>query len=208
MGFTGVNDLRIFKQITGGDAVQVEIKGGNIFPYRFKGLLCFCANALPNFGGDKGSHVYERFVPIPCNNVIHKDKQDATLLEKMFAESEAIINDRWIPAARQVIENGYRFDIPAVSVEALEQYKVDNSPVITFFTEYCKMREPGDTYSDGYTCVSIYNAFTIWYRDEYSGRTPVSKQAFRKEISDYLKLANIEKRKSKSRYYIFTLNVE
>ena len=89
-------------------------------------------NNLPKFGGDNGPWVYERIMVVSCNNVIPKDKQDKTLLEKMFAERTGIIQ-KAVKALVKVIENGYRFDEPKSVIEMREKYMNDNNTVVTFF---------------------------------------------------------------------------
>ena len=42
---------------------------------------------------------------------------------------------------KEVIKNGYRYDIPQCCTDRLKQYQQDNSPVLTFFNECCIMRE-------------------------------------------------------------------
>lgn len=65
-----VKEQKIFKQLTGGDSIQAENKGEKSFTFRYKGLLWFLANQLPLFGGDKGQHVYDRWIVIHCTNSI------------------------------------------------------------------------------------------------------------------------------------------
>lgn len=61
-------------------------KGQQAFEFTFNGLLWFCMNRLPKFGGDDGKWVYDRIMVVDCPNVIPKEQQDKQLLEKMFAE--------------------------------------------------------------------------------------------------------------------------
>lgn len=67
-----------------------EFKGQQGFEYTYGGLLWFCMNRLPKFGGDDGQWVYDRIMVVECPNVIPKDMQDKTLLDKMYAEREGI----------------------------------------------------------------------------------------------------------------------
>ena len=59
-GFMPIKELKIFKQLTGGDSIMIEGKCRDPFNYTFKGFLWFCCNQLPKFGGDRGEHVYNR----------------------------------------------------------------------------------------------------------------------------------------------------
>ena len=116
MSFMSVRELKMFKQITGGDAVSVEFKGKTSFNYVYRGLLWFCMNALPKFGGDKGDWVYDRIVVVNADNVIPPESQDKTLLEKMFSEREGIVYLA-VTAMKEAIKNGYNFSVPDSSLE-------------------------------------------------------------------------------------------
>ena len=76
MSFMSVDELKTFKKITGGDSLFAEFKGQQGFEYTYSGMLWFCMNRLPKFGGDDGKWVYDRILPIHCVNVIPKEEQD------------------------------------------------------------------------------------------------------------------------------------
>lgn len=89
MSFLSVDELKTFKNLTGGDSVFAEFKGQQGFEYTYNGLLWFCMNRLPKFGGDNGQWVYDRIMVVRCQNIIPKAKQakqDKHLLDKMYAE--------------------------------------------------------------------------------------------------------------------------
>lgn len=69
MGSAKIDELEKFKAITGGDTIDYEFKGKDRFSAKYTGLLIFCCNNLPKFGGDRGEHVYDRMITLPCNNV-------------------------------------------------------------------------------------------------------------------------------------------
>jgi len=91
MGYVSVKELKIFKQITGGDNIFMEDKGKSGFSGRFNGVLWFGMNELPKFGGDRGEWVYNRIIPFVCSNVIPENEQDKEITDKMYAERETII---------------------------------------------------------------------------------------------------------------------
>ena len=189
MSFVSVQELKIFKNVTGGDDILLEFKGKNAFPYKFKGFLWFCANELPSFGGDRGEWVYDRIIPFECKNVIPKAKQDKHLLDKMFAEREAIINVYLIPALQRLIANGYNFTLPNNVLDDLESYRDKNSPVRTFYKECCIMRKE---YTDGVTLATLYSAFKNWYYTNMNRSCTLSRKSFKKELAEYLGMPNPE----------------
>ena len=75
MTFATISEVKIFKNLTGGDKIFSEKKCKDGFHFKFDGFFLFGANVLPRFGGDRGDWVYERFFVIPCNNVIPVKKR-------------------------------------------------------------------------------------------------------------------------------------
>lgn len=204
MSYATVSELKLFKQITGGDEISIEKKGRDAFNYKYNGFLWFCTNELPKFGGDRGKWVYERIIPFRCSHVIPKDKQDKLICEKMFAEREAIVC-RCITAVKKVIENGYRFDVPTDCMKELDEYQKDNSPCIQFFDECCIMR-PDGRIRDSCTTRKVHDVFKEWCRDNTGGYTPKTA-VFKKEIAQYINVNEkaVSNKYNGNWYYIFTL---
>ena len=204
MGFMNVKQLRTFKQITGGDGINCEFKGGAFFSYIFDGVVWFSANEMPRFGGDKGDWVYDRMIIAKCDNVIPKDKQDKNLVEKMMKEAPAIINIL-LSHVKDVIANGYEYHVPEECKLAREQYKKENSLVQTFLDE---CTEPRKSY-DCCTTKKMYDVFKAWCSDNARGYTPTN-QEFRKELVSIYGANDIKDIQSKVKgnwYYPFTLTL-
>lgn len=117
MSFLSVDELKTFKKMTGGDSLFAEFKGQQAFEFTFNGLLWFCMNRLPKFGGDDGKWVYDRIMVVECPNVIPKEQQDKQLLDKMYSERDGIVR-KAVRALQNVIANGYRFTEPDSISEA------------------------------------------------------------------------------------------
>lgn len=207
MSFATVSEIKLFKQITGGDEISIEKKCKDAFNYRYNGLLWFCTNELPKFGGDKGEWVYKRIIPFKCSHVISEEQQDKQLSDKMFKERETIVY-RAVMAARKVIENGYRFDIPEECDQALKDYELSNSPSIQFFEECCRIRPKGEI-RDNCTTRRIHEAFRQWCFDNSGSYVP-KVPAFRKEIAGHIGCDESMLRRQLHGYwyYVFTLTDE
>ncbi len=204
MSYMSVNELKIFKQITGGDSIFAEFKGKPAFEFVYKGLLWFCTNRLPKFGGDRGNWVYDRIITLSCNNVIPHEKQDKLLLDKMYAEREAIVYMA-IMGAKEVLANGHNFDIPSESLKQREEYKKENSPVATFFDECCVMRK-SQKITDSCTTKKMHDVFKAWCMDNNKGYAVTSRE-FKKELEQILGTDELTKRLHGQNYYIFTLTI-
>lgn len=101
MSFDYIKNLTTFKNVTGGDDVTTEFKGMNYFEMNFRGLLWFCCNQMPMFGGDRGEWVYERICILKALGKVYLPGQepegetdvvyrDPDLLDKLWEEREYI----------------------------------------------------------------------------------------------------------------------
>ena len=208
MSFMTVGELKAFKLLTGGDAVFAEFKGLPAFEYKYSGLLWFCMNRLPKFGGDDGKWVYDRIMVVNCPNVIPPEKQDKMLLDKMYAEREGIIYLA-VKALQKVIKNGYFYDEPDTVTQAREKYMSENNTVISFFEE-CMTRRLSDTIRDKATTGKIYEVYRAWCFDNNGGFAKTAKE-FRETLANYLgtTFEEMTKRVHGNRYYTdYTLTLE
>ncbi|MDE5771438.1 MAG: hypothetical protein K2I06_07415 [Ruminococcus sp.] len=205
-GFMPIKELKIFKQLTGGDSIMIEGKCRDSFNYTFKGLLWFCCNQLPKFGGDRGEHVYNRIIPVACTHRVPESERDANLVDKLVGESSGIIY-KAIQALKVAINNGYNFSVPESSKQLLEVYKVQNSPYLLFFKECCVMRKNRSL--DSVTTKVMHDVMIQWCRDNTGLQNPKVID-FKKEIAEYFKTDadKLIRKTSTRRYYSFTLNTD
>lgn len=205
-GFMVIKELKIFKQLTGGDTIEVNGKYRDGFPYIFKGFLWFCCNELPKFGGDRGEHVYNRIIPIECNHYVKPEERDAELVDKLIRESSGIIY-KAIQALKTAIANNYNFSIPESSKKLLETYKIQNSPYLSFFKECCTMRQSRKL--DSVTQKVMNDIMIQWVRDNTGLPNPKISD-FKKEVAEYLKTDTdkLIKGSHGKKYYCFTLTAE
>lgn len=160
MSYMKVDEMAIAKEITGGDMIFAEYKGKDGFTFRYDGMVWCNCNRLPYFGGDKGTHVYERFAIVSCHNVIPEEKRDPHLLEKLYAEKDAIINiaiNRFIDTVKQ----GYRFTESEDMEWNRYYYSIENSSLLSFIQERCSLRV-----KDAKILRSVFNAsYAEWCKD-------------------------------------------
>ena len=200
MSFMTVSELKTFKKITGGDSLFAEFKGQQGFEFTYSGLLWFCMNRLPKFGGDDGNWVYNRIMVVNCSNVIPPEQQDKLLLDKMYAERDGIIYLA-VRALQKVIRNGYRFDEPETVTQARADYMRDNNTVLSFFEE-CMVKREGFRISDNATTGKIYKVYVAWCRDNNGGYAKTARD-FRDDMCTYLGAAydELTKRSGGNTYY-------
>jgi P4 family phage/plasmid primase-like protien len=180
--FMKLENIGFFNALTGGDEISIEYKNKEPFDYVYRGLLWYSMNNLPKFGGDKGSHTYERIIIVKCNNIIPKEKRDPKLHDKLFLERDGIVQ-KCVCAVRQTIQNGYRFSIPQSCLNNLNEYKTENSLSVEFWNEFMSPLNYGEKPTE--TSQKVYNMFRHWCIQSGFHYMP-SIQEFTKEVSDYL----------------------
>lgn len=179
--FSAIPELNVFKKTTGGDPVDAEFKGESAFSFIYKGVLWFCGNRIPKFGGDDGTWVYDRIISLQCHNIIPEEKRDPLLLEKLYAERSGVMY-KAIQAAKLVVERGYKYTEPKSQAEMRAQYRSDNNSVLSFLHECCEMGDgSANTWCSAQT---LYRIYSRWCSD--NGRRPKSSREFRNQICEEL----------------------
>ena len=174
MSYQRIEDMSLFKQLTGGDSIQIEFKNKNPFNYLYKGFLWFNCNKLPLFGGDTGKWVYDRIMPVYCNNVIEKDKQDPLLFEKMLKEKNSILLGALL-ALQKLIQNNFHFIEPQSMENSRKEYEVENNTLLTFIKECCIIKP--DIIPSLRTKRSTFRtAYDLWIKKNNNGRGKLSSK--------------------------------
>ena len=130
-----ISSSSVFKQITGGDAIGAEFKGGQNFDYIFNGVIAIACNNLPTFKDDKGGHMLDRLNIFKCENSIPKEKRIPGLLDTLKGEADGIV--KWaIDGLNRFISNGDKFTHCASSEEAKRKYGRDSDTLYDFLSHY------------------------------------------------------------------------
>ncbi|QEH69302.1 phage/plasmid primase, P4 family [Cellulosilyticum sp. ST5] len=131
-----IEDGSTFKAITGDGVIEAELKGKDPFAITFKGGITFTCNEMSYIKDDKGTHMFERFLIIPCNNVIPPEKRDNKLFEKMEGEIEGIII--WaLQGLKRLMQNGFVLTESKMSKSANADYRSHNDSLFRFIKENC-----------------------------------------------------------------------
>ncbi len=138
MQCTRVADIEILKQLTGDDSINMELKYQNAFTTKFNGFIWFNCNELPSFGGDRGKHVYERFLILSCDNVIPKEKRDPNLLEKLYDEREVFVSVA-VKALQDLRANDYKITESEKTIQNRLKYEIQNDSLALFLKECCEI---------------------------------------------------------------------
>lgn len=211
MSYLTVSELKIFKKITGGDTLFAEYKGENGFEFRFEGLLWFCCNELPKFGGDHGKWVYDRMLVINAVNAIPKEQQDRQLADKLYAEREGIVY-KCIQAVCRLIQRGFAFAIPESSTQEVYKWEVENNTVLAFYKQCCVDRPPlikgGFRITDSVSCATLYKFYVAWAKHSHSRGFHVAERDFKKHLEAQCVLSTPRKRTATNNFYFCTITLE
>jgi len=207
--FLTISELRAFKKITGGDQLSAEFKGENGFEFTYDGLLMFCCNELPKFGGDNGQHVYNRLLAVKTGKSIPAEQQDRQLIDKMYAEREGVVYQA-VMAVRALITRGYMFGDDCVAQNVLE-WQTENNSVLNFYQECCEDRpvyKGKFSVDDGISCGVLYRFYTAWAKQQQNRGYYVGAKEFRKYLITQTK-GGIEPvlHTAKNDFYFCTLSV-
>ena len=142
--------------------------------------MWFNCNNLPTFGGDKGKWVYERMLPILCNNVIPKEKRDAALLDKMMKEKNTIVK-RSLEALDRLIENDFYIEPTEEMKKTLRRYEISNNTLLMFIDEYCVNTSDLSTK----TKRSVFNkCYDNWCKRNNNGRGKLGSNAVKSLLAE------------------------
>ena len=168
MSYQRIEDMSLFKQLTGGDTIRMEFKNKASFTFLYKGFLWFNCNKLPLFGGDTGKWVYDRIMPVYCNNVIPKEQQDPYLFDKILEEKNSILQNV-LMALKRLIDNGYKFDEPESMLDNRKQYEIENNTLLTFLRECCEFNPDVSPYQRTKKRV-FKEAYDVWIKKNNNGK--------------------------------------
>lgn len=172
------DDMGKFKQLTGGDVIDVEFKGRGAFPYVFNGFIWFLANDFPMFSGKKGNEIYDRFLIIPCEHVVPLDEQNPFLIDDMLKEKEYIVS-LCVNHLRDLINRKFKFDEDECMRQSLKDYEMANNTLLQFVNECCII--PNDD-KERILSSDFKKNYKTWCNNNGNKAMKCTK----KEIEDYL----------------------
>lgn len=118
---------RIFKQITGGDVVNIEPKNVNAHNARLQTKLLFLGNFMPNVPKDDALN--ERILMCSFAYTVPENKRDRELPQKLWEERDLFVS--WaIRGAARYVKNGFKLTEDDDKAMELQ------SPFNTFINEF------------------------------------------------------------------------
>lgn len=164
----------LVKMLTGGDTVRARFLYQESFEFCPQFKLWLAANHAPKVG-DRDGAIWRRILRIPFENVVPKEKRDATLkaaLRDPAVSGSAIL--AW--AVRGCLEwqqNGLR--VPEVVEQATAQYRLDMDPLKSFFEDCCTF-DGGDWTATA----ALREAYESWAKA--NGERPIDGRQFAERL--------------------------
>lgn len=187
-----IEDCSNFKQLTGGDRVNAELKGKQSYNFTFTGGIMIACNNLPYFADDKGNHVFDRMLILPCTNVIPASKRNKGLIEELMEEADAIF--AWgLEGLHRLIKNNFEYTKCNAVDEVITDYRNNIDTLYHYVNSECQITE---NKMDRIKKTEFEENYTQWC--ERNGYTPVSKKNI-KERTTKIGIPMI--RTSESNYY-------
>ena len=186
-----ITDGSTYKAITGMGEIEAELKGKQAFSFMYRGGITFTCNNMPYIKDDKGSHMFERMLIVPCDNVIPVDERDPLFLSKIKKEAEGVI--LWaLEGLERLISNGFKLTKSSRCEQAMDDYKAKNDTFYNFLREtYDITGNPKDRIKK----TELEERYTKWANE--NGYEPIHK----KNIEERARLNNILCGKYAGYYY-------
>lgn len=194
-----IKDTGTLKKLFSGNAIMVERKGERPYTIEPYATHVYSANTIPR-SLDKTEGFYRRWLIIPFNAKFSADDEDydPMIVDKISTdEALSYLLNIGIKGAQRLIKRG-QFTEPQSVIDAIEDYKNDNSTVLSWI----KDQELNEDYMLDNPRDMLYSEFTDWCKT--SGIKPnriPGKKGFYKEIADKFEFDDKVKQKPDGKRY-------
>jgi putative DNA primase/helicase len=147
-------DYDIFKGLVSGEPVTARRLYKDVYTFANTAKLMFNANKLPT-DTERTHGYFRRFLIIPFDVTIAKEKQDAHLHTKIISKELPGVMNWTIEGLKRLLVAG-KFTNSKIVDGALESYKKETNSALLFIDEYSIVKS-----LDGFTSnQNIYNSYT------------------------------------------------
>lgn len=165
IGSSHIDDISLFKRLTGEDPIQANRKYGKTFTFTNRALFAFSANDIPTVSETSRAYV-QRIAPFRFDKSF-AGREDPKIEEHMLRKELPGILARWVRAWRQFSERGlYLPQDPGVT----EEFETSSDRVARWVTLRCDVHPDkiGQLVGadEGDSVTSLYTAFKIWASDD------------------------------------------
>lgn len=194
-----IRDTGTLKKLFSGNSIQVERKGERPFAIEPYATHIYSANTIPR-SFDKSDGFYRRWIFIPFNARFSAEDPDYDpMIEDKVTTDEAMSHllNIGLRGAQRLLKNG-RFTEPESVKKALEQYKTDNSTVLSWIDDV----GIDERVALASSRKKLYSDFTDWCKQSGVKADHVTgKKAFFKEVIAKFGFEEAGQQKSDGQWY-------
>jgi putative DNA primase/helicase len=173
---SAIENPSVLKEISGGDRLSAEFKGKDRFEFEFTGVMMFACNNLPYIKGDQGEHLFNRFLIIPCKNVIPEASRDKHLVDKLLKEQDYIF--QWaLEGLERLVSQNYIFTQSKALEAEKQNYMLQCDSVRAFVDDNCSIT---GIEADKILATELYREYTIYCKE--NGNAAVRATEFAKRL--------------------------
>lgn len=193
MSANDINEGGGFKMVTGRSPITAEYKFGDEFQFINFAKMTFCCNKIPPIKDTDDLTYYNRWLPIPFDNVVPESEQDKFLIEKLTTPEEfsGILNWALI-GLKRILENG-RFSYNKTP-EEIKSIMDRSSHPLAEFTQDCLEEEQGSKI----TKEIMFQIYTEWAKQKNKSRETIERLG--RNLPRYCKFL-LDGRQGKIRYW-------
>lgn len=132
-----LRDISLFKSVTGSDRIMGELKGRDPFYFTPQCKLLFAGNTLPRTTeADTTAAFANRLVILLFNQSIPPEKQDKSLLDRLWKEADSIVTLS-LHALQNLMDRNFVFALPEDSKAFLASFACRSNVLPGFLEECC-----------------------------------------------------------------------
>ena len=170
MSSRDINDGGGFKMVTGRSPITAEYKFGDEFQFINFAKMTFCCNKIPPIKDTDDFVYYNRWLPIPFDNIVLESEQDKFLVEKLTTPGELSGVLNWaLIGLKRILKNG-RFSYNKTREEIKAIMDRSSNPLAEF-TQDCLE----ESQNSKITKEDMFKIYTEWAIQKNKSRLTLDK---------------------------------
>ena len=137
-----MKNISLLKRICSAELLTARDLYKSAITFRAIAKLIFATNHSLEFV-NPDDEIIDRLIPLCFNKAIPEEKRDPDLLKKLIGEKNVIMSLA-VDTLRDLVESGYRFDLPNDSKEYLERRRAELHPERSFLERYTVLDPKGE----------------------------------------------------------------
>jgi len=178
-----VNDLELFKKLTGNDLISADQKYKQRIKFKNRAKMIFALNTLPIIKNYEKAF-FNRLLILRTPNTFSKEKgnYDPQILEKITTpEAKSYALNKAIEGLIRLVDNNLEFTKSSSIKKGVKEYKARANKVIAFIDETCNLKD-GEVASKS----NLYKMYKVWAKDNGYGQ--LGRNKFSRRVAKHFEL--------------------